>query len=936
MAAGIIGGAVGSIIPGLGTTVGGVAGSLAGGFVYDQTVGRVLKPLEEQVGQMQAYGDLMRGYSPQLLPGQFTAGRRGTSSQQEMEFGREMFKFAMNDLGLSQQDVYKISQGAMSADLIGQTGDMKKVRESLKTLIDNTKETAKVMHMSFEDSMEFMTDLRSMGFDVTGTKYAGEVHNIRAASMSAGMTTGQMMNIMRGGAQAFRGTGFGMARGAQHSQLGAQMGITARRSGSIGEQLYQEIGGAEGAGNLAAMAARRYMESSLGTMMASAQAGGVGSANVAGMSIGQQFGQVGQMAGDPNMLLRLATQKGKILRDRDPRMVQGEMYAQFRRIAEGLQGPGQEIDDLMGAVVQNQLGFNEDQAEAWLKMARELPKTLRQELVQAQHQRNQKIRDMAAEQRDIFGRVKRNIQRKMEPISGAAADAGASIEDWTEQQVKRVESWYYQTQDVAVTGDDVNLEAREQLYASDTARRGTRAMISGDAKKTRLELTARLRKSDLNKLSSLADELKNTSDPLDRIVLGGEMTKIAFGKGASAQDIAGLGRMYGVDLAGMVAQDPSITARMQAERKSNIAAGAAVGSILNPFLGTMVGAELGKMRGVTGRTSEDEEQRAAAEKQIKRFQTLTGVTDRTKAITMMRSKGEKSEAVQQAIGILADVKDVDSALSARQKIALLVTEAKDDDTRQALESILDRAQDQVERHSDPLTFEAKRELSMMTLGGKDETMGMGVRIARSYKAGAGAFEGQSRKMAQEAELAESFNVISGRLSFAGIDIKGLTDTMHSPDSGLMGIKAVADAIRNKKLTKDEVEAAEKDPRKKAMMDKFKASQALLKSAKQGGSAFTRALGRFGGGLDPEVRKKLAGYAKDDIITDEEMEQIEGEVAVGGFGGFGSGSKDGDVSTRTISPAVSEKANKQMVEFANVVQQIAHTAKDTALMIKNKK
>ena len=915
--ASLIGGGIGTVFGGM---PGGMIGSMIGSEAFDQTIGRVIKPFEEQAGQMQAYGDLHRGFFSKR---QFTAGRRGGSASDEMEFGKDMFKFALRDLGLEQQDVYKITQGAMASDLITQTKDVKQFQISLKKLIQNTKETAKVMHMSFENSVEFMSDLRNMGFDVTGTKYTGEVNNIKAAAMTAGMSTAQMMNVMRDGAKSFQGTGFGMSRGAQYSQLGAALGRTGRRGGSISEEQFREVGGTSGIASLTNRMARQYMEGPMGVLMASQQMGGLPGGAAGDMSIGDQINQVGSVSQDPSQLLKLATQRGRSLRQLDPRQQQAVMLSNFRKLAEGLKAPGQEIDDVVSALIQNQMGISEDQANVWIKMSKELPKVLQEELRQLKHQRSLKIRDVAAEQRDIMGRMKRSFGRAIEPISGAAASMGAAAEDWTEQASRSLENWWIGTEETAIIGEDTSFEAQKQLYASSTVRKGSgRVLIAGDVQKTRKDITKRLTTSERSTLSQLADDFKNTTDPLERTSIAAKMSNIAFKGNASPTDVAGLGQMYKVDLLSVASQNAGNIKAMLIERGKNKAIGGVAGLVLGPF-GPLLGMAIGGMKHVTGLRESDREE---ADAQVKRFQALTGITDANSAREMMRDTSESSSMVKRATELLAGVTDSAGADFAIDEIATMMLDTKDSKAKAALSSIKDKAMDS-KKSLEGITVRSRSGATVTIKG----SAGSDVRMAREYGQKSDKVESYYKALSQSTALSKSYNNMSQMLKEAGIEVEGLTGQSFDI-SNMPGTKGMADLLRGKVFTKGDVKALGDDAGKKSIMNRVLVAQELLRAAEGGGAEFGKELQGKKDILGKDLHGYLSKMAKDNIIDDKELGQIEGLMGPGFLGGLGSDSKAA-TSTETIDKnARSETANAVIGNFGKQVTLLAGIVEKVTVMI----
>ena len=136
-------------------------------------------------------------------------------------------------------------------------------QQTAQGVIDNTRKVMQSLRMTQEEATKFMAEMNREGL-VSTTDSAGFALDVSANAKVAGMAPTEMLNFMRQGSEAFRGSAFGMGGGMQMLQEARLQTQQLLQTSPAGMDIVRELGGVQAATIGLAQTNANFMQTGMG------------------------------------------------------------------------------------------------------------------------------------------------------------------------------------------------------------------------------------------------------------------------------------------------------------------------------------------------------------------------------------------------------------------------------------------------------------------------------------------------------------------------------------------------------------------------------------------------------------------------------------------------------------------------------------------------
>ena len=255
--AGLIGGtAAGAAIGMVGGPVGAIGGAVAG-MAFDATMGwaGARRRQNEQVGEA------FRRIS------QSTNMRKAFSREE----GTDLAETLLGQADTYEARINRVSRDTIQSQLLDFTReggfDSSRTAEEFQVtaqgVIDNTRKIMQTLRMTQEEATKFMAEMNREGLVSTGDA-AGFALDMKMDARTAGMDPLQLMNFVKQGSEAFRGSAYGMGGGMQMLQEARLATQQLVQTVPAGQGIVRELGGAQQASMGMAQTNANFMQTGMG------------------------------------------------------------------------------------------------------------------------------------------------------------------------------------------------------------------------------------------------------------------------------------------------------------------------------------------------------------------------------------------------------------------------------------------------------------------------------------------------------------------------------------------------------------------------------------------------------------------------------------------------------------------------------------------------
>jgi hypothetical protein len=394
---GIVGGAMfGGPI---GAMVGGMAGGMIGGKL-DQVVNPFVLA-NEQIERTMAFGSRAAQNSNMFLKGGGAGRTAGTfSAGQQMQIGAGMSRDSMMDLTFGNEQIMDMQdQFAMSGQFTG-VKDGKQYRQRMKSLLESSKYIMQTLQATTDEAVEMMDQMYNQMGARAGAGMGGMASRLYAASLTSGMSTMQVADLMTKGAQGANGHGLRADAGASNAAMA--IGLAGTASGRLDPSVLATIGGQEGLTNMLAQRNMQFMGGIGGSMMA--LGGRFGTDFHGGLS------RTANAIGGSGDMVSFLSNRHNLVSQISPESAQAQQFQMMAGMARQLGGVGGSMEDRMRLLAQGQ-GMSGSEAEAFIQAGMAMPENMQKQLRAAGQQRTDYESSQLAEQFGITGRIKRGYRQ---------------------------------------------------------------------------------------------------------------------------------------------------------------------------------------------------------------------------------------------------------------------------------------------------------------------------------------------------------------------------------------------------------------------------------------------------------------------------------------------------------------------------------------------
>ena len=260
-----------------------------------------LYPFTSELRHQRALEDYVRGTSWRFLSGEF--------NREDTEELGQYLRELPDQPGIATRDYSRGEVDEMLSTFTEAGGfdyvrNARDYREKTKQLFEGHRELMHTLHVTSKEATALMAQLsRDLGID-NFAAFSGEVGALAAG---AGLTGSEAASFIMKSSEMVRGTGYNMENFALSAGRMLQDVQAMAQRGIISDEDLRQFGGAQGIALNMARSAMNYMGSPAGFVtsaaLASAQLGGGGMGDVAGMSFQQKLGVTAGYLSDPWSIL---------------------------------------------------------------------------------------------------------------------------------------------------------------------------------------------------------------------------------------------------------------------------------------------------------------------------------------------------------------------------------------------------------------------------------------------------------------------------------------------------------------------------------------------------------------------------------------------------------------------------------------------------------
>lgn len=519
----------------LGGTAGGFFGSVAGGALSGGLGGAAIAgtvaaiPLAVAAAVQQTMGQIsdIRGSGEMYANNAFRVGAGGmgrTSFGSRAAFGSDMLRAANSDLAYSTADMQELFASGISQDLMRGVSGARMAAARVRELAQTSKTIGRTLGLGIRDAMTLQSDLQDLGVTNMGSAMAG----LR--------TTGLARNEALGLQRQFGGR-FGGLQGAGLFGLGGasiEAGQTAIMRGALSAEELAAIGGRGGAQMLYGQSMVGMMQGGTGQLL---RAASLGAGGFAGTGSGlAALNRAGQGATSANMLA-MATGGNKMTREMlSSPQAQANILKTVSDMADQI-GMGQDKQQVMQAILMSEFGMGEDDARGFLKIAAQMPESLRRRAALGAEEAASQVALQTIENFSPIGRAKRAVSGLTLGAAEWGASATASIGDMTTETLANWRNDIY----------GIRVRSAKTSDIADAVRRGipsggrsdvTAAMPSADKiTKARNRIHNNFIASGNERFRSLVEDLRQETDPKERAKIADKlMSEVGYKESISTPD----------------------------------------------------------------------------------------------------------------------------------------------------------------------------------------------------------------------------------------------------------------------------------------------------------------------------------------------------------------------------------------------------------------
>jgi hypothetical protein len=245
-------GGVGSI---LNAGLGGIGGAVAG-FMPMYAAGKAAQFGVGQMVQGAQFQNQVQGVLDQNFRFQNnqSASGYGFNRQQGGDIAGMIRTMGHSDMMTGPQELLRVMQSGTQMGLFRAVQDVKEFKKRFTEMVGSLKEVAKTMNTTLEGAMPFFSQARQMGF-WTPNDIARNAQSVRNTAATSGLSVAQTQQMMAQGSQMARSIGAAGSTGAQGMQQSLGLVGGGLRSGFLSEQALSEAtGGLTGGAAVQAMA----------------------------------------------------------------------------------------------------------------------------------------------------------------------------------------------------------------------------------------------------------------------------------------------------------------------------------------------------------------------------------------------------------------------------------------------------------------------------------------------------------------------------------------------------------------------------------------------------------------------------------------------------------------------------------------------------------
>jgi hypothetical protein len=259
----VLGGAIGTA---LGGGIGGMIGSWAGGKIGGAVSSMVFNPVTQDFARGR---QIQQMTSPFMVSGAHlnTATGQGMDAQSARQVAtgiRHLQRdYDFERTGFNTQDTMRIMQSSAGAGLLTGAQNPDQIVQKVKDISKTVKLLMKITgDPDVQSAIHSLGEMRSMGFQGLAAQ-AGAVANRATFARMAGVSQGQMGQIMAQGGDLAAQFGLVGATGANAAMYGAGSANVAASSGALNDLQLARAGGRQGLGQITAAASLNAMQNEM-------------------------------------------------------------------------------------------------------------------------------------------------------------------------------------------------------------------------------------------------------------------------------------------------------------------------------------------------------------------------------------------------------------------------------------------------------------------------------------------------------------------------------------------------------------------------------------------------------------------------------------------------------------------------------------------------
>lgn len=223
----------------LASTALGLGGYMAGGYAAQK--------LQESVAQRRDINNFLESSSFRFVgqnnPMADPRGQGGMGINARQGVTDFIKSSEIRDPFMSMDDMSNILKGGANLGLFNGTKDIDDFKKKFKDITDSVKTVTRTLHVTLEDGLKTIKELKSIGIDPSQVKSV--VGSADALGRTAGRTAAEMVGIGLQGAEVFRGTGVSMQIGMQATMMNLASVRASRDAGLLSQEAIAQAGGEE-------------------------------------------------------------------------------------------------------------------------------------------------------------------------------------------------------------------------------------------------------------------------------------------------------------------------------------------------------------------------------------------------------------------------------------------------------------------------------------------------------------------------------------------------------------------------------------------------------------------------------------------------------------------------------------------------------------------